>query len=297
MRRVYPRMSRIKSIAETTEEEMDEYLESLGWSENPFSHPATIEEYVLPSNEDIADITSALQNYTGPILIHSSLSGIGKTTLLRVLLDEFSEQHEAVYVGEHNVTPYELVSIVGDGVGIGKSSSTKMTERKIEDNIDDYDTVLIGVDEFGLNDPETLHSIQFLNDVGAKIIMTGMTSQWEAIGSLGSEGKAFQRRVDLQVELTPFTFEQMKELYRRRVYGVMEEPPENVSDVSLEPFDQDVLEAVHENSDGVPAVAVSAMNTMVGLGAYQFAQGTDDNPIDVELAERVEYSDAHADSS
>jgi hypothetical protein len=289
---MYAGMSRITDIAEGTAEEMQAYLDELGWNENPFAHPATVDEYVLPSNEDIADITSALQNYTGPILVHSSLSGVGKTTLLRVLLDEFSEDYETVYIGEHNVTPYELVGIVADDLDIGKSSSTKMTENKIENH--GLDDVIIGIDEFGLNDPETLHSIQFLNDFGAKVMLTGMTSQWNAIGSLGSEGKAFQRRVSLQVQLDPFSFEQTRKLYQRRVHGVLDDAPDDVTDVSLGPFGEDVLRTIHDKGDAVPAVMVAAMNTLLGLGAYQFSQDVAE-PIDEELAASVEYADPHAD--
>lgn len=282
-------MGQIKDIAKTTNQELRDYLDVLGWTQNPFSHPATINEYVLPSPEDIADISSHIQNYTGPVLVHSKYSGVGKTTLLRTLLEEFSDDYHTVHVGEHNVTPYELASIVADEVGVGKSSSTKLTEQKIRDaQIDE--PVLLGIDEFGLNDPDTLHVIQFLNDLETfHVVLTGMTSQWDAIGGLGSDGRAFQRRVSYQLELGPFSREQTTELVQRRIANATETSAE-WSQVDTTPLSTRVLDAVHEQSHGVPAVITSALAELVSLGAYRYANDLGEE-IPVELAEDLEYAD------
>jgi len=285
-------MGRIKEIAEATEEELEDYLVHQGWIENPFSHDARIEEYVLPSDEDIADVAAALRSYTGPVLIHSRFSGVGKTTLLRMMLTEYEEDMQTVAVPEHNVTAYELASIVADEIGVGKSSSTKLTEAKIRDWAEDYDgePVLLGIDEFGLNDPETLHVIQFLNDLEPiRVILTGMTSQWEAIGDLGSDGRAFQRRVSLVVQLEPFSLDQTKEMLRRRIANAREDNPEP-EDLDLYPFTDDAIATVHENAKGVPAVATAACSELIGLAAYQKRQSGVE-VIDQELAMAAEYSD------
>lgn len=71
-------MGRIKEIAEATDTELEDYLNHLGWDDNPFAGDAGLDEYVLPSEEDIADIASAIRSYTGPILVHSHYSGVGK---------------------------------------------------------------------------------------------------------------------------------------------------------------------------------------------------------------------------
>jgi len=245
-------MGRIRDIAQSTEQELNEYLDNLGWDHNPFSHPATADEYVLPSPEDIADIASQIQNYTGPILVHSKFSGVGKTTLLKQLLNDFDDEYQTVYVGEHNVTPFELVAIVADSVGVGKSSSTKLTEEKIRD-ADLDDPVLLGVDEFGLNDPDTLHVIQFLNDLEEfKVVLTGMTSQWEAIGGLGSDGRAFQRRVSYQLELEPFAMDQTRELVQRRIAAAEGTPAAEHNQVDITPLSDNVLNEVHSQSNGSP---------------------------------------------
>ena len=280
-------MGRIKEIAEATEEELHDYLDHHGWGRNPFAHAAGPDEYVLPSTEDIADIASALQNYTGPVLIHSRYSGVGKTTLLRVLLEDLADEFQAVHVEEHNVTPYELVAIVADAVGVGKSSSTKLTEQKLRDADLDRE-VLLGVDEFGLNDPDTLHVIQFLNDLPEfRVVLTGMTSQWEAIGQLGSEGRAFQRRVSYRLELEPFERAQLEELIRRRIATVS---GQDFEETEIEPFTAEALDAIHERSKGVPAGATAAAAELVSLAAYQFAHGLGPE-IDADLAEAVEYAD------
>ena len=283
-------MGRIKEIAEATEHELNQYLEELGWTHNPFAHAATADEYVLPSPEDIADIASHIQNYTGPVLVHSRYSGVGKTTLLKQILEDFEEDYQTIYVGEHNVTPYELASIVADGVGVGKSSSTKLTEEKIR--AAEFDKpVLLGVDEFGLNDPDTLHVIQFLNDLeDFKVILTGMTSQWEAIGGLGSDGRAFQRRVSYQLELEPFTIEQTTELVKRRIARAEGIPTSEWEQVDITPLSDRLLSEVHEQAEGVPAVITAALSNLMGLGAYRYANDLGVE-IPADLAAEVDYAD------
>jgi len=263
-------MGQIKQISQTTEDEVESYLDYLGWDANPFTNQTTTEDYVLPNEEDIADVVSHIGQYTGPILIHSGLSGVGKTTLIKILLDELQDDYTTVYIGEHNVTPYELVSIVADKTNVGKSSSTKLTEDKLASAEFD-ETVLIGIDEFGLNDPDTLHTIQFLNDeVECKIVLTGMTSQWNAIEKLGSSGKAFQRRVSMQLQLEPLSFGQAKELIQRRITTVTDTPYDEYQSVSLDKFiSESALEELYNRTEGVAGVLLSALSEALSLTAYQ----------------------------
>jgi type II secretory pathway predicted ATPase ExeA len=289
---------RIQAISEGTRSERDAYLDHLGWSDNPFAHPATMDEYVLPGESAIADIATHLRDYTGPVLIHSAYSGVGKTTLLRMLLDSYDEEFTPVMLAEHNVTAYELIAILADELDIGKSSSTKLTERKVRNALADRDQpVLIGVDEFGLNDRETLHVIQFLNDLpDVRVIMTGMTSQWEAIGDLGSDGRAFQRRVSYELELGALSREQASELYQRRVASVTDHDHDEYHEIPLDPLTSDALDVIHDQSAGIPAVMVAALSELVGLAAYRYAE-IDDPEIGADVANRIDYADPHADTS
>ena len=290
-------MDRIQSIAESTESERERYLEHLGWASNPFARQASMDEYVLPSENSVADIANHIRDYTGPVLIHSEYSGVGKTTLLQMLLESYDGEFTTVGIGEHNVTAYELIAIVADELGVGKSSSTKLTERKVANELEDRDeAILLGVDEFGLNNSDTLHVIQFLNDLDSvRVVMTGMTSQWEAIGDLGSDGRAFQRRVSYELELEPLTRPQATELYKRRVATALNVNHENWADVPLEPFTEDALGTVYDQSDGVPAVIIAAVCDLINLGAYRYAE-IDDATITPEVAKKIEYADPHADT-
>jgi type II secretory pathway predicted ATPase ExeA len=291
-------MGRIKEIAEATDGEIESYLAHVGWDRNPFAHAATIDEYVLPGEEEIADIATHIRSYTGPLLIHSRYSGAGKTTLLKMLLEEYSDGHQTAYIGEHNVTPFELVAIVADQIGVGKSTSTKLTEQKIRDYLAEHDgdPYLIGIDEFGLNDPDTLHVVQFLNDLeGVKITLTGMSSQWDAIGQLGSDGRAFQRRVAYQLQLEPFDRDQTRELIARRVTleqrGRLED-----DDLTAGPFTPNAIDTIHEHSKGIPAVATAACAELVGLAAYQFANDRG-YEITADLADAVDYAEPEVESA
>ncbi|ELY58841.1 ATP-binding protein [Natronococcus jeotgali] len=255
-----------------------------------------MDEYVLPSEGTIADIASHIQDYTGPVLVHSRYSGVGKTTLLNMLLESYSDDYQPVGIGEHNVSSYELAAIIADEIGVGKSSSTKLTEVKIRRELKDVDRPgLIGVDEFGLNSKDTLHTVQYLNDLpNTRILMTGMTSQWEAIGKIGSDGRAFQRRVSYDVQLEPLGFEGIDEMVRRRIATVTDREHDQYNDVDLGPITKDALEEVHERSGGVPAVATAALSELVGLAAYRYAQ-IGDAEITADLASKIEYADPEAD--
>ncbi|MFC6952868.1 AAA family ATPase [Halorubellus litoreus] len=289
-------MGRIREITDGTDQELQKYLQHHRWERNPFAHGASIGEYVLPGDDEIADIASHIRSYTGPILIHSRFSGVGKTTLLKMLLEEYSDEFTTTYIGEHNVTPYELTSIVADQIGVGKSSSTKLTEQKIRDHVKSYrgDPHLLGIDEFGLNDPDTLHTIQFLNDLDRfRVILTGMSSQWNAIGDLGSDGRAFQRRVSYKLELEPFEREQTTELVQRRLAAAAGRDPTNedvLDDIGIGPFSTDALDTIHERAQGVPAVITAACAELVDLAAYQHAHDAG-SEISVDLTEAIEYTE------
>lgn len=290
-------MDRIQSIAESTESELERYLEHLGWASNPFARQASMDEYVLPSENSVADIANHIRDYTGPVLVHSQYSGVGKTTLLQMLLESYADEFTTVGIGEHNVTAYELIAIVADELDVGKSSSTKLTERKVANALEERDQeVLLGVDEFGLNNSDTLHVIQFLNDLDSvRVIMTGMTSQWDAIGGLGSDGRAFQRRVSYELELEPLTRDQAEELYKRRVATAADVDHDEWASLPMEPLTEGALDVVYERSDGVPAVIIAAVCDLIGLGAYRYAE-VDDPTITAEIAKKIEYADPHADS-
>jgi type II secretory pathway predicted ATPase ExeA len=289
--------NRIQQIADATGAERAAYLDAAGWSDNPFAHSATIDEYVIPSDGTIADIASALRDYTGPVLIHSRYSGVGKTTLLQMLLESFEADHDTMKLPEHNMSAYELAALVADELGVGKSSSTKLTEAKIRRALEDADQpVLIGVDEFGLNSKDTLHTVQYLNDLpNTRVLLTGMTSQWEAIGRLDSDGRAFQRRVSYETQLTPFELEQTEEMVRRRIATATDADHDNYTDVPLDPVTEEALEEIHDRSRGIPAVATAAISELVGLAAYRYDQ-VGDAEIDAVLASKIAYSDPRADT-
>jgi len=289
-------MDRIQSIAESTESERERYLEHLGWASNPFARQASMDEYVLPSENSVADIANHIRDYTGPVLIHSEYSGVGKTTLLQMLLESYDGEFTTVGIGEHNVTAYELIAIVADELGIGKSSSTKLTERKVRNGLEDTEReILIGIDEFGLNNSDTLHVIQFLNDLEPiRVLMTGMSSQWNAIGEIGSDGRAFQRRVSYELKLSPLDEDQARELYQRRVATATGQDHEAFEEIALDPLTEDAFDVVYERSEGVPAVMVAAFSNLIGLAAYRYAQ-IEDPAVSAEMAEKIDYADPRAD--
>lgn len=289
----------IGEIIQSTDDEWASYVDALDWetSRNPFARDMTLDEFVIPDAAAVADISSAIRDYRGPIVVHSEYSGAGKTALVKALLDEYQEdgEYQTAYIGTHNTTAYELTGIVADRVlDVGKSSSTKLTERRLRET-DIEDEVLLAVDEFGLNDAETIHSLQFLtDDVGVRLLLTGMTSQWEALQSLDAASGAFARRVALDVSLGPLDEDQLSEVLARRLATARGEDPDEVDVENISPFAESALSVLHRESQGVPGVAVSAAAEALSLAAYRHSQGGGVE-VDAEIAEAVEYRDPAVD--
>lgn len=292
-------MGRIKQIADATHAELQSFLDHLGWSENPFARPPTMDEFVIPSTNDIADVGSAINGDHGPVVIHSAFTGAGKTTMARALLADFEADYQPMFIGEHNTTAYELISILADGSGVGKSYSTKMTEEKIRQA--DFDRPLLAaVDEFGLNDPSTIHTLQFINDeLDVRLILTGMTSQYEALRGVGPEGRAFARRVAVAIELGELDFRKTRELIERRIAtavgGAHEHAGASNDDETLHaPFTAEAVAEIHDRAQGVPGVVMAACADLIGLAAYTYANDGDGR-VTRGLVDAHDFADPRAD--
>jgi type II secretory pathway predicted ATPase ExeA len=296
-------MGRVRSIADDVRAERAAYYSYQGWAGDPFVQPVTLDNYVIPSAGTVASITDHIETYSGIGFIRSDYSGIGKTTLLEMLIEEYEVDHRTVLVDEHNLSTYELVAIIADRLGVGKSSGTKLTEEKLGRAIDGFDQpVLLGVDEVGLNNPKTLHVLQFLHDRGYKLLLTGMASQFDAIETVEFEGdestpagKAFRRRIAHVTTLEPFGFEKTVELVQRRMVAVQDGlTQESFAEVEWESFiTEGALRAVHKKAQGVPAVVLAALSSLVGDVAFLF-ESSGERRIKPELAREQVYADPEA---
>lgn len=300
-------MNPIAAVDDTTLTKRDEYLGGLGWTENPFARPTKPGEYVLPGDPDdttaMEDVVSHLRDYTGPVVIHSEYSGVGKTTLLEMILDAYEGEYLTAFVREHNVSAYELAGLLCEQIGVAKSNSTKYTEERLANALADADRPLIaGVDEFGLNAEDTLHVIQYINDLpNTRVVLTGMTSQWDAIGQLGSDGRAFRRRCSFALELEPFSYEQSAEFIYRRIASAREDSDvspgasaDEVRSIDPNPFTPEAIDVIHERGEGIPGVISAAVSQLIGLAAYRNAE-IGDPVIDAALAAQADYADPNAD--
>lgn len=270
----------IRNIRETVEEEIKSYNEYKKWSQNPFTIKPNADVYVIPSDDDVADVFSAINNYTGPIVIHSDKSGIGKTTLLDIILQEYNDQYNTVKIGEHNATSYELISIIADRIGVGKSNSVKSTESKLQSY--DGKTALIGIDEYGLNDPSTLHTIQYLNDnVNCVIIMTGMTNQYQALQKADDFKKALHRRISHVYKLEPFTITQTEEAINRLLTYARED--KSIDDINSVTYTnlitEESLQYIHDKNNGIIGKIITDMNDIIQIKAHIYNKTNQDKQL------------------
>jgi type II secretory pathway predicted ATPase ExeA len=283
-----------------TDDELDTYLDELGWDRNPFRYPPRLEGYVIRAAEEIGHptrptLTSAIRSYSGPILIHSRYSSIGKTTLVRLLLEDYSDRIETAYVDGQDATAKELAAVVADRVGIDDAPSLGRAEREIRETVADRDgnPYLLGIDDFALTDPESMDLVQSLADLnGLRIMLTGPTSQWDGVSEFGDVGQAFQQCISFHLELEPFERAQTTELVKRRATieanGTQSINSDDIDELKSYPFTDSTLDLVHQDSNGVPGMITAACAELVDVAAMQYGQ-TGQVEISPQLVETIEY--------
>ncbi|WP_273837802.1 ATP-binding protein [Halococcus sp. PRR34] len=272
-------------------EHQDPYLDAIGWSTNPFNRPATADEYVLTNAESISDITAKIQNYNGPVLLHSPTAGVGKTTLLDILLESLSDEFVPLKINGQATTVHGLVATLADELAIEVDWNTQQTKQRLHDELGRRDApVLLGVHDLDLATEEALYAVHELTDLSnIHIILSGTASSWETIGQVGSVGQTFQRDVSYQLRLDPLSRAEAYELYQRRVATATEYEHDEYQEVPFDPITETALDEVYDRSDGVPALIISAFEELIDRATDRYLR-TNTTLIATGDAKKIDYS-------
>jgi type II secretory pathway predicted ATPase ExeA len=280
-----------ESTENNTSESQESYLAAIGWSTNPFDRPATADEYVLTNAENISDITTQIQNYNGPVLLHSPTAGVGKTTLLDILLESLSNEFAPLKINGQNTTVHRLVATLAGELDVEVDQNTQQTKQRLRDELGDRNTpVLLGVHDLDLATEEALYAVHELTDLSnIRIVMMGTASSWETIGQVGSIGQTFQRWVSYQLKLDPLSRDEGYELYQRRVASATDYEHDDHQEVPLDPVTETALDEVYDRSEGVPALMVSAFGELIGRAADRYHR-TNTTLIATGDAKKIDYT-------
>jgi type II secretory pathway predicted ATPase ExeA len=261
-----------ESTENTISERQESYLAAIGWTTNPFNRPATADEYVLTNAESVSDITTRIQNYNGPVLLHSPTAGVGKTTLLDILLESLSDEFASLKINGQGTTVHRLVATLANELDVEVDQNTQQTKQGLHDELENRDApVLLGIPDLDLATEEALYAVHELTDLSnIRIILSGTASSWEAIGQVGSVGQTFQRWVSYQLRLDPLSRAEGYKLYQRRVASATDYEHDDYQEVPFDPVTETALDKVYDRSGGVPALMVSIFDELIDRAADRY---------------------------
>jgi hypothetical protein len=227
----------------------------------------------------------------GPVLLHSPTAGVGKTTLLDILLESLRDEFVPLKVNGQATTVHGLVATLADELDIEVDQNTQQTKQSLHDELGRRDApVLLGVHDLDLATEEALYAVHELTDLSnIHIILSGTASSWETIGQVGSVGQTFQRDVSYQLRLDPLSRAEGYELYQRRIASATDYEHDEYQKVPFDPITETALDEVYDRSDGVPALMISAFDELIERATDRYHR-TNTTLIATGDAKKIDYS-------
>ncbi|MBG0789709.1 MAG: AAA family ATPase [Desulfovibrionaceae bacterium] len=179
--------------------------------------------------------------------------GTGKTTLIKYLLTELTDDVEVAVVFNTNVNAEELLRLIlieleVEGVGRDKSGNLDLLNQHLIDVYSQGRRCLLIIDEAQNLSSESLEEVRLLSNLQTdtqpllQIILAGQPELRNIIQSPGLEQLA--QRVAISYHLVPLSREEMGEYVRYRL--------EKAGAKNSGLFEEDALDRLHEYTGGIP---------------------------------------------
>lgn len=232
-----------------------DYLEFFGLKEDPFKITPDL-AYFFPSkehNEILTALNYAVTQKEGFFLATGD-PGTGKTTILKVFIDEWKDRAEIALVLTPRLSPEEFISAVLEDLKVpvkdrNKNAMLKAFRDFLLSSASRGKPVIIVVDEAQHLSDETLEELRLLSNLETdrekllQIVLIGQTELRERLAS--EDMKQLSQRVTVKTALSPLTREETLDYitYRSMKAGK-----------GLPAFDEDAKRLIFKYSGGIPRI-------------------------------------------
>lgn len=218
------------------------WFKKFNWKSNPF----TLD--VMPSlftgySGQINSIMEKISTRSGHILAYGE-KGVGKTTMLRWLADNLKAGNYAIYIARPPINFNELIRyIVAEIKGEKEARKKDYSLYEVEALVKKAKKpVVLLMDEAHEFSEDVERQMRSLGDIGnINYILAGLP---ETKDKLKKESPPFFDRIILEVNLDHLTYDETKDLIRKRI--------ENVGGEDAKPFNEEALQEIYKISRGRP---------------------------------------------
>ena len=249
------------------------YEQHFGLKEKPFTLSPDPSFLYFASNHQLAMtmLQYGIENKAGFTLISGDV-GCGKTTLIRHLLNQLTEEFTIGLISNTHASFGDLIDLVLHAFDLSYKDKSNIEKFHTFESflVNQYsrgrNTLLI-VDEAQNLNPKMLEELRIISNINAdkdQVLQVVLSGQPEIRETLKlPELKQFAQRISSDFHLDPLTLEQLTGYIKYRL---------KIAGVSHDLFTQKAIRMIYNFSKGVPRLA----NTFCDLSlVYAFADGLD----------------------
>jgi general secretion pathway protein A len=245
-----------------------DYLEFFGLKEDPFKITPDL-TYFYPSkehNEILTALNYAVTQKEG-FFLATGEPGTGKTTILRVFIDEWQDKAEIALVLTPRLSPEEFIIAVLEDLKVpvkdkNKNEMLKAFRDFLLSSASRGKAVIIIVDEAQNLSDETLEELRLLSNLETereKLLQIVLIGQTELRKRLSSDNmKQLSQRLTVKTALRPLTRDEAFDYvnYRSMKAGK-----------GLPAFDEDAKSSIFKYSKGIPRL-INVVSSRALMAAY-----------------------------